>query len=68
VQELLVLLADVGRVPPPQWEAEVLRRALLRFGEIAFCAISGNEQLKGYGSILMNQLKRHVQKDSKCNP
>jgi histone acetyltransferase len=39
-----------------------------RFGEIAFCAISGNEQLKGYGSILMNQLKRHVQKDSKCNP
>jgi hypothetical protein len=36
-----------------------------RFGEIAFCAISGNEQLKGYGSILMNQLKRHVQKDSK---
>lgn len=35
-----------------------------RFGEIAFCAISGNEQLKGYGSILMNQLKRHVQKDS----
>jgi len=36
-----------------------------RFGEIAFCAISGTEQLKGYGSILMNQLKRHVQKDRK---
>jgi histone acetyltransferase len=36
-----------------------------RFGEIAFCAISGTEQLKGYGSILMNQLKKHVQKESK---
>ena len=36
-----------------------------RFGEIAFCAINSNEQVKGYGSILMNQLKNHVQKDSK---
>lgn len=32
-----------------------------RFGEIAFCAISGTEQVKGYGSILMNNLKRHAQ-------
>lgn len=31
-----------------------------RFGEIAFCAISGLEQVKGYGTILMNQLKAHV--------
>lgn len=36
-----------------------------RFGEIAFCAINSNEQVKGYGSILMNNLKTHVQKDSK---
>lgn len=34
-----------------------------RFGEIAFCAINGSEQVKGYGTILMNQLKFHVQKD-----
>jgi histone acetyltransferase len=34
-----------------------------RFGEIAFCAINGFEQVKGYGTILMNQLKFHVQKD-----
>ncbi|KAJ1395798.1 tetrahymena Gcn5, partial [Ochromonadaceae sp. CCMP2298] len=32
-----------------------------RFGEIAFCAISSNEQMKGYGSLLMNHLKAHVQ-------
>ncbi len=36
-----------------------------RFGEIAFCAINSNEQVKGYGSVLMNQLKTHVQKYSK---
>jgi len=34
-----------------------------RFGEIVFCAISGTEQLKGYGSILMSRLKDHVQKE-----
>lgn len=33
-----------------------------RFGEIAFCAINGTEQVKGYGTILMNELKTHVQK------
>lgn len=33
-----------------------------KFGEIAFCAISGEVQIKGYGTILMNQLKSHVQK------
>jgi N-acetylglutamate synthase-like GNAT family acetyltransferase len=32
-----------------------------RFGEIAFCAISSNEQMKGYGSLLMNHLKARVQ-------
>ena len=34
-----------------------------RFGEIAFCAISGTEQVKGYGTLLMNYLKFFVQKD-----
>lgn len=34
-----------------------------RFGEIAFCAISGTEQVKGYGTLLMNFLKHHVQKE-----
>ena len=28
-----------------------------RFGEIAFCAINSNEQVRGYGTALMNQLK-----------
>lgn len=32
-----------------------------RFAEIAFCAISSTEQVQGYGTILMNQLKSHVQ-------
>lgn len=36
-----------------------------RFGEIAFCAINGTEQVKGYGTILMNHLKEHVQYDRK---
>lgn len=29
-----------------------------RFGEIAFCAINANEQVRGYGTKLMNQLKK----------
>ena len=41
--------------------------AAQRFGEIAFCAISGAEQVKGYGTLLLNHLKTHVQKDSKFN-
>jgi histone acetyltransferase len=36
-----------------------------RFAEIAFCAINGTEQVKGYGTLLMNRLKHHVQKQSK---
>ncbi|CAH8382788.1 unnamed protein product [Eruca vesicaria subsp. sativa] len=31
-----------------------------RFGEIAFCAITGDEQVKGYGTRLMNHLKQHA--------
>jgi N-acetylglutamate synthase-like GNAT family acetyltransferase len=38
-----------------------------RFAEIAFCAVNGTEQVKGYGTILMNQLKDHVQYDSKSS-
>ena len=34
-----------------------------RFGEIAFCAINGTEQIRGYGTLLMNHVKHHVQKD-----
>lgn len=36
-----------------------------RFAEIAFLAINSNEQVRGYGTVLMNQLKHHVQKESK---
>jgi len=32
-----------------------------RFAEIAFCAISGTEQVKGYGTRLMNHLKQRAQ-------
>lgn len=34
-----------------------------RFAEIAFCAINGTEQVRGYGTMLMNHLKTHVQRD-----
>ena len=36
-----------------------------RFGEIAFCAVSGTEQVRGYGTLMMNHLKAMVQKDRK---
>ncbi|KAI3460921.1 hypothetical protein Pfo_017584 [Paulownia fortunei] len=31
-----------------------------KFGEIAFCAITADEQVKGYGTRLMNHLKQHA--------
>ncbi|GJP52037.1 hypothetical protein CLOM_g11149 [Closterium sp. NIES-68] len=31
-----------------------------RFGEIAFCAITATEQVRGYGTRLMNHLKAHA--------
>ena len=31
-----------------------------KMGEIAFCAVSANEQVKGYGTRLMNHLKTYV--------
>lgn len=34
-----------------------------RFAEIVFCAITSTEQVKGYGTRLMNHLKEHVKKD-----
>jgi histone acetyltransferase len=36
-----------------------------RFAEIAFLAISSQEQVRGYGTALMNELKNRVQKMSK---
>ena len=35
-----------------------------RFGEIAFCAIDGTEQVRGYGTMLMNNTKNYAQKES----
>mmetsp|Transcript_30058 Transcript_30058/g.54357 ORF Transcript_30058/g.54357 Transcript_30058/m.54357 type:complete len:442 (-) Transcript_30058:61-1386(-) len=32
----------------------------MRFAEIAFCAVSASHQVKGYGTKLMNLLKRHA--------
>jgi histone acetyltransferase len=32
------------------------------FAEIAFCAISGTEQVRGFGTMLMNNTKKFVQK------
>ncbi|KAI5077371.1 hypothetical protein GOP47_0007195 [Adiantum capillus-veneris] len=34
-----------------------------RFGEIAFLAITADEQVKGYGTRLMNHLKQHARDD-----
>eukprot|EP00501_MAST-03F_sp_TOSAG23-6_P000149 GSMAST32.ASY1.ANO1.152.1 assembled CDS len=31
-----------------------------KFAEIAFCAITASEQVQGYGTLVMNQLKEHV--------
>lgn len=35
-----------------------------RFAEIAFCAISSTEQVRGYGTRLMNHLKHKVQEEN----
>eukprot|EP00551_Chaetoceros_affinis_P012161 CAMPEP_0203665582 /NCGR_PEP_ID=MMETSP0090-20130426/2783_1 /ASSEMBLY_ACC=CAM_ASM_001088 /TAXON_ID=426623 /ORGANISM="Chaetoceros affinis, Strain CCMP159" /LENGTH=443 /DNA_ID=CAMNT_0050529191 /DNA_START=1 /DNA_END=1335 /DNA_ORIENTATION=+ len=32
----------------------------MRFGEIAFCAVNGSQQVKGYGTKLMCLLKQHA--------
>ncbi|KAK9067590.1 hypothetical protein SSX86_011701 [Deinandra increscens subsp. villosa] len=34
-----------------------------KFGEIAFCAITSDEQVKGYGTRLMNHLKKYARDD-----
>ena len=34
----------------------------MKFAEIAFCAVSANHQVKGYGTKLMNLVKAHVAK------
>ncbi|EFP80056.1 histone acetyltransferase [Puccinia graminis f. sp. tritici CRL 75-36-700-3] len=36
------------------------------FAEIVFCAIRASEQVKGYGSHLMNHLKDHVKQSTTC--
>jgi histone acetyltransferase len=33
-----------------------------KFAEIAFCAVTASEQVKGYGTTLMNHLKQHVKR------
>lgn len=33
------------------------------FAEIVFCAVTSSEQVKGYGTRIMNHLKEHVKKD-----
>lgn len=38
----------------------VLEYGSQKFGEIAFCAITADEQVKGYGTRLMNHLKQHA--------
>lgn len=35
-----------------------------RFAEIAFCAVNSTEQVRGFGTIMMNYLKRLVQRQS----
>ena len=32
----------------------------MRFAEIAFCAVSASQQVKGYGTKLMNLFKMHA--------
>jgi len=32
----------------------------MKFAEIAFCAVNGSQQVKGYGTKLMNLLKQHA--------
>ncbi|BGP32977.1 histone acetyltransferase [Rhodotorula toruloides] len=36
------------------------------FAEIVFCAVTGTEQVKGYGSHMMNHLKDIVKQTTKC--
>jgi histone acetyltransferase len=39
-----------------------------RFAEIAFCAVNSTEQVRGFGTIMMNNLKSRVQKQSHSFP
>jgi histone acetyltransferase len=42
------------------WPNSSSKNCSQRFGEIAFCAITADEQVKGYGTRLMNHLKQHA--------
>lgn len=45
---------------PPFSYTKDLEYGSQKFGEIAFCAITADEQVKGYGTRLMNHLKQHA--------
>ncbi|CAL5432867.1 unnamed protein product [Camellia sinensis] len=49
-----------GNYPSMGGGANIYRRVSQMFGEIAFCAITADEQVKGYGTRLMNHLKQHA--------
>ena len=52
-----------------EYEGEVVggityrRHAAQAFAEVAFCAVSGTRQVRGYGTRLMNQLKEHCKRE-----
>jgi len=62
-KSLAILSADPSK---RETDEEIIRgicyRAYpeMRFGEIAFCAVNASQQVKGYGTKLMNLLKMHA--------
>ena len=47
-------------IPEPNSSNEEIGEGPMRFAEIAFCAVSASQQVKGYGTKLMNLLKMHA--------
>lgn len=47
-------------MPEPNSSNEEIGEGPMRFAEIAFCAVSASQQVKGYGTKLMNLLKMHA--------
>ena len=47
-------------IPEPGSSNEEIGEGPMRFAEIAFCAVSASQQVKGYGTKLMNLLKMHA--------
>ncbi|XP_025883474.1 histone acetyltransferase GCN5 isoform X2 [Solanum lycopersicum] len=59
----LVGLKNIFARQLPNMPKEYIVRLVMdsqKFGEIAFCAITADEQVKGYGTRLMNHLKQHA--------